>query len=50
MFDPNGIMNPGKIIANQKMTDNLRFGPAYQAEEINTYFDFSGRRRVIAVY
>ena len=42
VFDPNGIMNPGKIIANQKMTDNLRFGPAYQAEEINTYFDFSG--------
>lgn len=41
VFDPNGIMNPGKIIANQKMTDNLRFGPAYQAEEINTYFDFS---------
>ena len=42
VFDPNGIMNPGKIVANQKMTDNLRFGPAYQAEEINTYFDFSG--------
>ncbi len=42
VFDPNGIMNPGKIIANQKMTDNLRFGPAYQAEEINTFFDFSG--------
>ena len=42
VFDPNGIMNPGKIIANQKMTDNLRFGPAYQATEINTTFDFSG--------
>ena len=42
VFDPNGIMNPGKIIANQKMTDNLRFGPAYKAEQINTYFDFSG--------
>lgn len=42
VFDPNGIMNPGKIIANQKMTDNLRFGAAYETEEVNTYFDFSG--------
>ena len=41
VFDPNGIMNPGKIIANQKMTDNLRFGSAYKTDQINTYFDFS---------
>ena len=41
VFDPNGIMNPGKIIANQKMTENLRFGPAYETQEVNTYFDFS---------
>ncbi|MBM3262965.1 MAG: FAD-binding protein [candidate division Zixibacteria bacterium] len=41
VFDPHGIMNPGKIVANQKMDDNLRLGPAYRAEEIATYFDFS---------
>ena len=41
VFDPNGIMNPGKIIANQKMTENLRLGSNYQTELINTYFDFS---------
>lgn len=40
-FDPKGLMNPGKIVDAPLMTENLRFGPDYEAEEIKTYFDFS---------
>lgn len=40
-FDPGWIMNPGKIIANQKMTENLRYGDAYRTQEFRTFFDFS---------
>jgi len=41
-FDPKGIMNPGKIIDCPPMTDNLRFGPNYSVEHIDTtYLNFS---------
>jgi FAD/FMN-containing dehydrogenase/Fe-S oxidoreductase len=40
-FDPSGLMNPGKIVDAPLMTENLRFGPTYVAEEIKTHFDFS---------
>lgn len=40
-FDPNGIMNPGKIIDPPPMTENLRFGPKYNTISIDTYFDYS---------
>ncbi len=42
VFDPHGIMNPGKIVDAQDMTENLRYGPAYRSEDMETYFDFSG--------
>ncbi|MXV78547.1 anaerobic glycerol-3-phosphate dehydrogenase subunit C [Candidatus Poribacteria bacterium] len=42
-FDPDGIMNPGKIIDPPPMTENLRFGPKYNTIEIDTYFDFSAQ-------
>ena len=42
-FDPTGIMNPGKIIDPPPMTENLRFGPKYNAIKIDTYFDFSSQ-------
>lgn len=41
VFDPNNIMNPGKIVASQKMTENLRYGPDYKTQEINTFFDYT---------
>jgi FAD/FMN-containing dehydrogenase/Fe-S oxidoreductase len=41
IFDPKNIMNPGKIVGGQKMTEHLRFGPDYETEQINTFFDFS---------
>ncbi|MDP6777386.1 MAG: FAD-linked oxidase C-terminal domain-containing protein, partial [Candidatus Latescibacteria bacterium] len=40
-FDPKGLMNPGKIVDAQMMTENLRFGAAYQAQDLKTHFDFS---------
>ena len=40
-FDPNGLMNPNKIVDAPMMTENLRFGKDYHAEEIKTHFDFS---------
>ena len=42
-FDPEGIMNPGKIIDPPPMTENLRFGPKYNTIKIDTYFDFSAQ-------
>ena len=40
-FDPQGIMNPGKIIDCPPMTENLRYGPDYQTAAIATTLDFS---------
>ena len=40
-FDPDGIMNPGKIIDCPPMTENLRYGPGYRAESLPTLLDFS---------
>ena len=42
-FDPDDIMNPGKIINAPPMTENLRFGADYNAIKIDTYFDFSSQ-------
>ena len=40
-FDPQGILNPGKIIDCPPMTDNLRYGPDYETQSIPTRLDFS---------
>ena len=39
-FDPNGIMNPGKIVDAQPMTENLRIGPEYRPLRLDTGFAF----------
>ncbi|MCC7291104.1 MAG: FAD-binding protein [Phycisphaerales bacterium] len=41
LFDPRGLMNPGKIVDPWPMTENLRHGPAFHETPIKTYFDFS---------
>jgi Fe-S oxidoreductase/FAD/FMN-containing dehydrogenase len=41
IFDPRGLMNPGKIVDAPPMTENLRYGPTYQPKEPKTYLDFS---------
>ena len=40
-FDPQGIMNPGKIVQCPPMTENLRYGTNYTARTIKTTLDFS---------
>jgi FAD/FMN-containing dehydrogenase/Fe-S oxidoreductase len=40
-FDPKNLMNPGKIVDAPPMTENLRYGPEYRSEPVNTFFDFS---------
>ena len=41
VFDPQGLLNPGKIIDCPPMTENLRYGSSYQAVSIPTTLDFS---------
>jgi Fe-S oxidoreductase len=41
LFDPNAILNPGKVVAPESMTENLRYAPPYQAVEPPTVFDYS---------
>jgi FAD/FMN-containing dehydrogenase/Fe-S oxidoreductase len=41
IWDPNGIMNPGKKVDAPPMTEHLRYGPSYHAREPKTYLDFS---------
>jgi len=40
-FDPDGRMNPGKIVNAPPMTENLRYGTKYRTVEIKTHYDFS---------
>ena len=45
-FDPEGIMNPGKIVDSPPLTENLRIGPDYKAPrdkslEVETLLDFT---------
>ena len=39
-FDPDGIMNPGKIVDSPPMTNSLRISPQYKPIEIETGFAY----------
>ncbi len=39
-FDPAGIMNPGKVVDAPAMTDNLRYGEGYRAEELPVVYPY----------
>ena len=40
IFDPQNLMNPGKIVEGPSPTDNLRMGPNYHTIELQTVFDW----------
>lgn len=39
-FDPEGLMNPGKIVDPYPMDSNLRYGPEYKEEKISTLYHY----------
>ncbi|MFN2173589.1 MAG: FAD-binding and (Fe-S)-binding domain-containing protein, partial [Candidatus Promineifilaceae bacterium] len=41
IFDPHGIFNPDNIVDAGPMTENLRYGAAYQAIQLTPHLDFS---------
>jgi FAD/FMN-containing dehydrogenase/heterodisulfide reductase subunit C len=40
LFDPENLMNPGKIVDAQGIEQNLRYGTAYKDKEVNTIFQY----------
>jgi len=40
-FDPQWLLNPGKVVEAPRMTENLRYGPEYPVAPVPTVFDFS---------
>ena len=41
LFDPKGIMNPGKVFDTPDMRENLRYGTDYATERVPTRLDWS---------
>lgn len=41
IFDPTGILNPGKIVEAPEMTHDLRYGSGYATIPVKTVMDFS---------
>jgi len=41
IWDPAGIMNPGKVVDGPSMTESLRYGADYQTPEVTTHLDFT---------
>ncbi len=46
-FDPDGILNPNKIVDTPKMNSSLRFEPGKKTKEITTVFDFSSSHGIL---
>ncbi len=41
LFDPEGVLNPHKIVDPWPMTRHLRYGASYSSEAVKTHLDFS---------
>jgi FAD/FMN-containing dehydrogenase/Fe-S oxidoreductase len=46
-WDPNYILNPGKIINTPPMNSSLRFKPGKPVREIKTFYDFSTSQGIV---
>lgn len=44
LFDPDNLFNPGNIVGNPAMQENLRFGETYTTQEIREYISFADDR------
>jgi FAD/FMN-containing dehydrogenase/Fe-S oxidoreductase len=42
-FDPENLLNPGKVVDSPSMLENLRLGPEYQPRPTETVFDYSAQ-------
>jgi FAD/FMN-containing dehydrogenase/Fe-S oxidoreductase len=40
IWDPAGMMNPGKVVDPYPITSNLRLGPDYHPPKLQTHFDY----------
>lgn len=40
LFDPKGLLNPGKVVDGSPIDQNLRYGTAYQAQPLKTEFHY----------
>ena len=40
-FDPQGLMNPGKIVDAPPLIQDLRYGASYRTADVSTHFDWS---------
>jgi FAD/FMN-containing dehydrogenase/Fe-S oxidoreductase len=47
VFDPDGILNPNKIVDTPKMNSSLRFESGQKIKEIATVFDFSSSHGIL---
>lgn len=41
IFDPRGLMNPGKVVDGPPMVQDLRFGVEYHTAPLQTFLDFT---------
>jgi FAD/FMN-containing dehydrogenase/Fe-S oxidoreductase len=39
-WDPQGLMNPGKIVRAPRMDENLRYDAGYRSPKVETFFNF----------
>ncbi|SHM74502.1 FAD/FMN-containing dehydrogenase [Cyclobacterium lianum] len=44
LFDPDNLMNPGKIVEAQSIEENLRYGTEYRDQNINTTFRYKAEQ------